>query len=252
MFLLAMLLLFSHQVIFKSSDPLTAARQAFLSFINSWSLLSFMSIELVMLSNYLILCCSLLLLPSVFPSIRVFSNELALLIRWPEYWSFNFSISPSDEYSGLISFRIDWFDLFSVQETPKGLLQHHNSKVSIFQHSVFFMVQFSHQYVTTRKTIALSLWTFVGKVMPLFFWLCCLRERSLAGYSPWGCRELDITEHTHMRACFVKAFLLRSKPLLILWLQSLSTVILEPKKIKSVTVSIFSPSVCHEVMGWMP
>ena len=164
-----MLLLFSHQVIFKSSDPLTAARQAFLSFINSWSLLSFMSIELVMLSNYLILCCSLLLLPSVFPSIRVFSNESALLIRWPEYWSFNFSISPSDEYSGLISFRIDWFDRFSVQETPKGLLQHHNPKVSIFQHSVFFMVQFSHQYVTTRKTIALSLWTFVGKVMSLFF-----------------------------------------------------------------------------------
>ena len=131
-----------------------------------------------MLSNYLILCFSLLLLPSVFPRIRVFSNELALLIRWPKYWSFSFSfsISPSDEYSGLISFKIDWYDLFSVQETLKGLLQHHNSKVSIFQHSAFFMAQLSHQYVTTRKTIALSLWTFVGKVMTLFFVMLSKRE----------------------------------------------------------------------------
>ena len=135
-----------------------------------------MSVELVMLSNYLILCFSLLLLPSVFPRIRVFSNELALLIRWPKYWSFNFSISPSDEYSGLISLKIDWYDLFSVQETLKGLLQHHNSKVSIFQHSAFFMAQLSHQYVTTRKTIALSLWTFVGKVMTLFFVMLSKRE----------------------------------------------------------------------------
>ena len=121
-----------------------------------------------MLSNHLILCCPLLL-PSIFPSIRVFSNESALLIRWPKYWSFSFSISPSNEYSGLISFRIDWFDLLAVQGTLKSLLQPHSLKASVIQCSVFFMVQFSHLYMTTRKSIALTLWTFVGKVMSLLF-----------------------------------------------------------------------------------
>ena len=128
-----------------------------------------MSIESVMLSNHLILCYPLRLLPSVFPSIRIFSNESALCIRWPKYWSFSFSISPSNEYSGLISFRIDWFDLLSVQGTLKHLLQHHNLKASILQFSAFVMVQLSHLYVTAGKTIALTIWNFVGKVMPLFF-----------------------------------------------------------------------------------
>jgi len=128
-----------------------------------------MSIELVLLYNHLILCCSLLLLPSIFPSIRVFSNELALCIRWPKYWSFSFSISPSNEYSGLVSFRMDWFGLFAVQVTLKSLLQHHNLKASIFQHSSFFMVQLSHPYTTIGKTIAFNIWTIVGKVMSLLF-----------------------------------------------------------------------------------
>ena len=132
---------------------------------NSWSLLKLMSIESVMPSNRLILCHPLLLLPSIFPSIRVFSNELALHIRWPKYWSF--SISPSSEYSGLISFRIDWFDLLAVQETLESLLQHHSSKASILRYSVSFMVQFSHLYMTTGKSIALTLWPFAGKVMSL-------------------------------------------------------------------------------------
>ena len=140
----------------------TAACQAFLSTTNSWSLLKLMFIELVMPSNHPALCRPLLLLPSIFPSIRVFSNELALCIRWPKYWSFSFSISPSNEYSGLISFRIDWFDFLAVQGTLKSLLQHHNSKASILQHSAFFMIQLSHPYMTTRKIIDL---TFVGRVM---------------------------------------------------------------------------------------
>ena len=128
-----------------------------------------MSIESVMPSNYLILCHTLLLLPSIFPSIRVFSNESALHIRWLKYWSFSFSISPSNEYSGLISFRMDWLDLIAVQGTLKSILQHHSSKASILWHSAFFMVQLSHPYMTTGKTIALTRWTFVSKVMSLLF-----------------------------------------------------------------------------------
>ena len=139
--------------------PWIAARQAFLPF---WSLLKFMSIELVMLFNHLILCHPLLLLPPVFPSIRVFSNELALFIRWPKYWSFSFSISPSNENSGLVSFRMDWLDLFAVQGPLKSLLQHHGSKALILWHSVFFVIQFSHPSMTTGKTIALTIWTFVS------------------------------------------------------------------------------------------
>ena len=146
--------------------PGTSAHQT-LSSIISQSLLKFMSIEFVMLSIYLILCCPLLLLPSVLPSMRVFSNESALCIRWPKYWSF--SISPSNEYSGLISFSIDWFDLLSVQGTLKSLLQHHNSKALIFQCSAFFMVQVSHLFMATGKNIALTMRTFVGKVMSLRF-----------------------------------------------------------------------------------
>ena len=147
----------------------TAARQASLSITNSWSLLKLMSIELVMPSNYLILWCPLLLQPSIFPSIRVFSNEWALCIRWPKYWSFSFNISPSKEHPGLISFRMDWLDLLAVQGTLKSLLQHHSSKASILQRSAFFIVQLSHPYMTTGKTIALTRWTFVSKVMSLFF-----------------------------------------------------------------------------------
>ena len=163
-----------------------------------------MSIESVMPSNDFMLCCSLLLLPSICPSIRVFSNELALHIRWPKYWSinFSFSISPSNEYSGLISFRIDWLDLLAVQGTLKSLLQHHSSKASVLWHSVFSWSNFSHPYMTTGKTIALTRWTFVGKVMSLLF---------------------------NMLPRFVIVFLPGSKYLLISWLQSLSTVILESK-----------------------
>ena len=181
-----------------------------------------MSIESVMPSNHLILCCPLLLLPSVFPSIRVFSSGSALCIRWPKYWSFSFSIGPSNEYSGLISFRMDWFDLLAVQGTLKSLLQHHSLKASILQCSAFFMVQLSHLYITTGKAIALTIQTSVSKFMSLLF-------------------------NTLPR--FVISFLPRSKHLLISWLQTLSTVILEPKEIKSATVSIFSPSICHEVVG---
>ena len=161
-----------------------------------------MSIKSVMPSNHLILCCPLLFSPSIFPSIRVFSNEPVPHIRWPKYWSFSFSISPSNEYSGLISFRIDWFDL-AVQGTLKSLLQHHSSKASILQRSVFFIVQLSHPYMTIGKTIALNRWTFVGKVMsPLF----------------------------NILSRLVIAFLPRSKYLLISWLQSPSAVILDPQK----------------------
>ena len=171
--------------------PLTAACQVSLSATISWSLPKLMSIELVMPSNHLILCHPLLLLPSIFPSIGVFSNESALQIRWPKYWSFSFSISPSNEYSRLISFRIDWFDLLAVHGILKSLLRHHSL-------------------------------TFVGKVMPLLF---------------------------NALSRSVIAFLPRSKHLLISWLQSPSAVILEPKKIKSATVSTFSPSICREEMG---
>ena len=149
--------------------PCTAARQASLTFTISWSLRQLLSIEFVMPSNHLILCHPLLLLPSIFPSIRGFSRESALHIRWPNYWSFSFSISPSNEYSGLISFRIDWFDLLAVQGTLKSLLQHYSSKTSILWCSAFLMVQLSHLYMTTDKTIALTIWTFVNKVMSLIF-----------------------------------------------------------------------------------
>ena len=173
-------------------------------------------------SNHLILCRLLLLLPSIFPSIRVFSNDSALLIRWPKYWNFSFNISPSNEHRGLISFRINWLDLLAVQGTLKSLFQHHSSKASILRHSAFFIVQFSHLYMTTGKTIALTRWTSVDKVMSLVF---------------------------NMLSRLVITFLPRSKHLLISWLQSPSAVILEPKKIKSATVSTVSPSICHEVMG---
>ena len=192
--------------------PWTAAHQASLSFTISQSLLKVRSIESVTPSNHLILCCLFLLLSSVFPSIRVFSNESTLCIRWPKYWSFSFSISYSNKYSGFISFRTDWFDVLAVQGTLKSLLQHRNSKASILQCSVFFMVQLSHPYMTTRKSIALTIQTFVGKVMSLLF---------------------------NMLFRFVIAFLPRSKCVLIPWLQSPSTVILDPKKIKSSTVLIF-------------
>ena len=149
--------------------PWTAAHQAFLSITNSQSLLKLMSIKSVMLPNYLILCWPLLLLPSLFPSIRVFSNESALYIRWPKYWTFSFSIFPSKEIPGLISFRMDWLDLLAVQGTLKSLLQHHSSKASILLRSTFFIVQLSHPYMTTGKTIALTRRTFADKVMSLFF-----------------------------------------------------------------------------------
>ena len=155
-----------------------------------------------MSSNHLILCPPLLLLPSIFPSIRVFSNDSALHIRWPKYWSFSFNISPSNEHSGLISFRMDWLDLIEVQGTLKGLLRHHSSKASILQCSVFFIVQLSLPYMTTGKTIALTRWTFVGKVMSLLF---------------------------NMLSRLVITFLPRSKRLFILWLQSPSSVILDPR-----------------------
>ena len=149
--------------------PWTAAHQASLSITNSQSILKLMSIESVMPSNHLIICYSLLLPHSIFPSIRVFSNESVLQIKWPKYWSFNFSISPANEYSGLISFRMDWLDLLEVQGTLKSLLQHHSSKGSILQRSAFFIVQISHSYVTTGKTKALTRQTFVGKVISLLF-----------------------------------------------------------------------------------
>ena len=196
--------------------------QASMSITNSQSLLKLISIELVMPFNHLILCHPLLLLPSIFPNIRVFSNESVLCIRWPKYWSFGFNISPSNEHPGLTSFRMNWLDLLAVQGTLKSLLQHHSSKGSIHQCSAFFTVQLSHPYVTTGKAIALTRWTFVDKVMSLLF---------------------------NMLSRLVITFLPRSKHLLISWLQSPSAVILEPQKIKSDTVSTVSPSISHEVMG---
>ena len=159
--------LLSHVQLF--ATPWTAAHQASLSITNSQSAPKPMSIESVMPSNHLILCCPLLLLPSIFPSIRVFSNESALCIRWPKYCSFSFNISPSNEDPGLICFRIDWVDLLAVQGTLKSLFQHHSWKASILQHSAFFIVQLSHPYMTTGKTIALTRRTFVGKLMSLLF-----------------------------------------------------------------------------------
>ena len=172
-------------------------------------------------SKHLIFCHPLLLLPSIFPSIRVFSNESVLHTRWPNYWSFSFSISPSNEHSVLISFRMDWLDLITVQGTLKSLLQHHSSKASVLLCSAFFTVQLSHPYMTTGKTVALTRWTFVGKVMSLLF---------------------------NMLSRLVITFLPRSKRLLISWLQSPSAVILEPRKIKSATVSTVSPLICHELV----
>ena len=190
--------------------PRTAVLQASLSFTISRSLLRLMSIESVMSHNHLILCCPLLLSPSIIPSIRVFSSESVLHIRWPKYCSFSFSLSPSNEHSGLISIRMNWLYLLAVQGTPKSLLQYHSSKASILQRSAFSVVQFSHPYATTGQTTALTRWTFVGKVMSLLF---------------------------NMLSRLVINFLPRSKCLLISWLQSPSTVILEPRKIKSATGS---------------
>ena len=160
---------FSHSIVSYSLWPHESARQASLSITNSWSLLKPRSIESMMPSNHLILCHPLLLLPSIFPSIRIFSNESARRIRWPKYWSFSFSISTSNEHPGLISFRMDWLDLLAVQGTLKSLLQHHSSKASILRCSAFFRVQLSHPYMTTGKTIALTRWTFADKVMSLLF-----------------------------------------------------------------------------------
>ena len=173
-------------------------------------------------SSHLILCHPLLLPPSIFPSIRVFSSESVLHIMGPKYWRFSFSISPSNEYSGLISSRMDWLDLLAVQGTLKSLLQHHSSKASILRLLAFFIIHLSHPYMTTGKPIALTRWIFVGKVMPLLF---------------------------NALSRLVITFLPRSKCLLISWVQIPFAVILEPKKIKSVTVSTVSPSVCHEVIG---
>uniref|UniRef100_A0AC11DUG3 Uncharacterized protein n=1 Tax=Ovis aries TaxID=9940 RepID=A0AC11DUG3_SHEEP len=173
-------------------------------------------------SSHLILCHPLFLLPPIPPSIRDFSNESTLLMRWPKYWSFSFSVSPSKEHPGLISFRMDWLDLLAVQGTLKSFLQHHSSKASILKRSAFFAVQVSHPYMTTGKTIVLTRWIFIGKVMSLLL---------------------------NMLSRLVITFLPRSKRLLSSWLQSPSTVILEPKNIKSDTVSTVSPSISHEVMG---
>ena len=204
------------------ATPRTAARQASLSITNSQNLPKLMSIELVMPSNHLILCRPLLLPPSILPSIRIFSNDAALHIRWPKYWSFSFSSSPSNEWSGLISFRMDWLDLLAVQRTLKGLLQHHSSKASILRHSAFFIVQLSHPYMTTGKITALTRQTFVGKVMSLLF---------------------------NMLSRLVMTFLPRSKHLLISWLQSPPAVILELPKIK---VSQFPHLFAMKWWDWMP
>ena len=198
--------------------PWTAAYQASLSITNSRSLPKLISIESVMPSNHFILCRPLLFLPSIFPSITVFSNESALCINQPKYWSFSLSISPSNEHPGLISFRMDWLDLLAVRGTLKSLLQHHSSKASILRRAAFFIVQLSHPYMTTGKTIALTRRTFVGKVISLLF---------------------------NMLSRLVIAFLPRSKRLLISWLQSPSAVILKPPKKKSDTVSTVSPSISH-------
>ena len=259
--------LFSHVQLFVT--PWMAAGQASLSIANSPNSLKLMSIESVMPSNHLILCQPLFLLPSFFPSIRVFSSESVLCIRSTKYWSFSFSISASNEYLRLISFRMDWLDLLAVQGTLKSLFQHNNSKTSILCYSAFLKVQLLHPLEKETATHSSILaWRTHG-------W------RNLIGYSPWGCKESDMTEwfhfhfHLHpymttgktialtrwtfaskvmslifnMLSSLVIAFLPRSKCLLISRLQSPSAVILEPQKIKSATVSTVSPSICHEVMG---
>ena len=212
------------------ATPWTEASQASLSITNSWSLHKLVYVDSVMPSNHPILCL-LLLLPSIFPSIRVFSDKSVLWIRWPKYWSFSFSISPSNEYSGLISFRMDWLDLLAVQGTLKSLLQHHSSKASILQRSAFFTVQLSYPYMTIGKTIALTRQTFVGKVMSLLF---------------------------NMLSRLVVTFLPRSKHLLISWLQLPSTVTLEPPKIVSHCFHCFPVYLprsdgtrCHYSVFWM-
>ena len=202
--------------------PWTDVGQASLFITISGNLVKLISIELVMPSNHLILCHPLLLPPSILSSNRVFSKESVLCIRWPKCWSFCFYISPSNEYSGPISFRMDWLYLLAVQGTCKSLLQHHSSKASILRCSVFYTVQLSHPYMTTGKTTALTRWTFVGKVMSLIL---------------------------NMLSSLVIIFLPRGKRLLISWLQSPPVVILEPPKIKSATFSTVSPSICYEVMG---
>ena len=204
------------------ANPWIAARQASLSITNSRSSLKLTSIQLVMPSSHIILCRPLYLLPPTPSSIRVFSNESTLCMRCLKYWSFSFSIIPSKEHPGLISFRMDWFDLLAVHGTFKSLLQHHSSKASILWCSAFFTVQLSHPYITTGKTTALTKRTFVGKVMSLLL---------------------------NMLSRLVITFLPRSKRLLISWLQSPSAVILEPPKIKSNTVCTVFPSISHEVMG---
>ena len=202
--------------------PWTASHTASLSLslTISQSFPKFMSIESLMPSNLVICCCPLFLLPSTFPSIRVFFNELALHIRWPKYWNFSFTISPSKEWSGLISFRIDWFNPLATQRTLKSLLQHHSSKVSNLLCSTFFMVQLFHPYINARKTIANLYGHLLAK------WSLLFNRLSKS----------------------VIAFLPRSSRLLISWLQSPSAVISEPKKRNSFTASTFSPSICHEVM----
>ena len=200
------------------------ARQVSLSFTTSQSLLKLMSLGSVMPSNHLILCHPLLLPPSIFPCIRVFSSELTLCIRWPKFWRFSFSISPSSEHPGLIFFRMDWLDLLAVQGTLKSLLQHHSSKALILLHSAFVIVQLSHPYLTTGKTIALTRWTFVGKIMSMLL---------------------------NMLSRLVITFLPKTKRLLISWLQSPSAVILEPPKISLTLFPLFPHlfGIWHEVMG---
>ena len=213
---------FSRSVVSYFCDPMNRSTPGLPVHHNSRSSLRLTSVESVMPSSHLILGRPLLLLPPIPPSIRVFFNESTLRMRWPKYWSFSFSIIPSKEIPGLISFRMDWLDLLAVQGTLKSLLQHHSSKASILRYSAFFIVQFSHPYMTTGKTIALTRWTLVGKVMSLL---------------------LNILSR------LVITFLPRSKHLLISWLQSPSSVILEPPKIKSDTVSTVSPSISYVVMG---
>ena len=203
--------------------PWTAACQASLSITNSQHLIKLMYIELVMPSNHLILCRPLLLLRSIFPSIRIFSNESVLRIRYPKYWNYSFSISPSNEYSGVISFRIDWFSILAIQGTFSRFFSNTTvQKHQFFSAQLFFIVQLSYPYMTTGKTMALTRRTFDGKEISLLF---------------------------NMLSRLVITFLLRSKHLLVSWLQSPSVVILEPKNIKSATVSTVSPSISHEVMG---
>ena len=213
--------MFSHSVVSDSCNPLEYSTLGFpvLHYLPQFSQIHVRQVSM-MLSNHLILCHPLLLLSSIFPSIKVFYHESTLHIRWPKCWSFSFSISPPSEYSGLISFRTGWIDPV-VRGTLKSLLQHHSLKASILQHSAFFMVQLSHLYMTTGKSIALIAWNFVNKVTSLLF---------------------------NVLSTFVIAFLPGSKHLLNSWLKSPSTVILEPTKIKYVTISTFSPSICHEIM----